>query len=207
VQDTGAGMSREVLSRIFDPFFTTKKSGRGLGLSALLGIVKAHHGGVLVKSAPGDGTTFTVLLPSTSEQVKLALAPVDTLEHAQNHGAVLLVEDEPSVRRSTRGLLEALGFTVLEAADGVDAIEVFRPHQHLLRWVLMDLTMPRMDGHSTFLELQRIDPEVKVILCSGWATADVAGRFRDRPPAAFLTKPFTVPELLSALRSAGVRAD
>jgi two-component system, cell cycle sensor histidine kinase and response regulator CckA len=206
VQDTGAGMNPEVLSRIFDPFFSTKKSGRGLGLSALLGIVKAHQGGVLVRTAPGQGTTFSVYFPATSEP--LARPPPAVPAPRQVHGStVLLVEDEPMVRRSTRALLEKLGVTVLEAADGLEALEVFRLERRRVHCVLMDLTMPRMDGHTAFLALQQEDPTVKVILYSGWAATDVAARFRDHPPAGFLSKPFLLDEVLAALREAGVTAN
>jgi CheY-like chemotaxis protein len=205
VQDTGTGMSPEVLSRIYDPFFSTKKSGRGLGLSALLGIVKAHRGGVLVRTAPGQGTTFSVYFPATSELPTRAPPPAEPLRQVAG-ATVLLVEDEPMVRRSTRALLEKLGVTVLEAADGIEALEVFRVERHRVRCVLMDLTMPRMDGHTAFLALQQEDPAVKVILYSGWAATDVAERFRDHPPAGFLSKPFLLAEVQAALREAGVTA-
>jgi PAS domain S-box-containing protein len=205
VQDSGAGMSPEVLARIYDPFFSTKKSGRGLGLSALLGIVKAHRGGVLVRSAPGWGTTFSVFFPATSEPLTRPPSADEALP--QFHGAtLLLVEDEPMVRRSTRALMEKLGFTVLEAGDGLEALEVFSAERHRVRCVLMDLTMPRMDGHTAFLALQQQDPSVKVVLYSGWAATDVAERFRDHPPAGFLSKPFVLAEVLAALREAGVTA-
>jgi len=205
VQDTGRGMSPEVLARIYDPFFTTKRSGRGLGLSALLGIVKAHAGGVLVRSTPGQGTTFTLYFPASSEPVKRTPAAPHAVPQV-GEATVLLVEDEPMVRRSTRMLLEKLGFTVLEAGDGVEAVEVFKAQRHRVHGVLMDLTMPRMDGHTAFLALQRHDPSVKVVLYSGWAATDVAERFRDHPPAGFLSKPFVVDEVLAALRAAGVTA-
>jgi len=204
VEDTGAGMSPEVLERIYDPFFSTKRSGRGLGLSALLGIVKGHRGAVLVRSTPGRDTTFTLYFPATAEAPKpppAAVASRGTLA-----GTVLLVEDEPMVRRSTRALLEKLGFTVLEAGDGLEALEVFRKERTRVRFVLMDLTMPRMDGHTAFLALQQQDPAVKVVLYSGWAATDVAERFRENPPAGFLSKPFVVAEMLAAFQEAGISA-
>ena len=205
VTDTGTGMSREVQAQIFDPFFSTKKSGRGLGLSALMGIVRAHKGGVLLDSEPGRGTIFSVYLPVSAEPLQVqAPPPAATLKG--DGGRVLLVEDEPMVRRSTRNLLEALGFAVVEAADGDEAIEVFKAERATLRWVLMDLTMPRMDGHTAFLALQKIDPDVKVVLSSGWAAADVAERFRGHPPAGFLSKPFVLGEILATLHQAGILA-
>ncbi|MDP1825392.1 MAG: response regulator [Archangium sp.] len=203
VTDTGSGMSREVQAQIFDPFFSTKKSGRGLGLSALMGIVRAHKGGVLLDSEPGRGTTFTVYLPASAEPL-LPPDPRPATALETEGGRVLLVEDEPMVRRSTRNLLEALGFSVVEAADGDEAIEVFKAERATLRWVLMDLTMPRMDGHTAFLALQKIDPSVKVVLSSGWAAADVVERFRGHPPAGFLSKPFVLAEILATLHQAGI---
>jgi CheY-like chemotaxis protein len=197
-------MPNDVKARMFDPFFSTKKSGRGLGLAALLGIVKAHKGGVSVESAEGKGTTFSVLLPASTAPLPPRAAPAPTRLPRVNGGCVLLVEDEAMVRRSTRGLLEALGFTVIEATDGDEAIAVFTEKHQTLRWVLMDLTMPRMDGHTAFLALQKIDPGVKVLLSSGWAPAEVAARFRDHPPAGFLAKPFVLDEVLAALHHAGV---
>jgi PAS domain S-box-containing protein len=206
VTDTGTGMSREVQAQIFDPFFSTKKSGRGLGLSALMGIVRAHKGGVLLDSEPGRGTTFSVYLPASTTEPLPAQAPPPAATLKGEGGRVLLVEDEPMVRRSTRNLLEALGFSVVEAADGDEAIEVFKAERATLRWVLMDLTMPRMDGHTAFLALQKIEPEVKVVLSSGWAAADVAERFRGHPPAGFLSKPFVLGEILATLHQAGILA-
>ena len=198
VEDTGSGMSPEVKARIFDPFYSTKKSGRGLGLSALLGIVKAHKGGIFIESAVGKGSAFSVYLPPTSAPVPVATSQPAELPRVQG-GSVLLVDDEPMVRRSTRSLLEALGLAVIEATDGDEAIEVFREHRRTLRWVLMDLTMPRMDGHSAFLALEKIDPSVKVVLTSGWAVDEVAERYHHHPPAGFLSKPFGMAEILAML--------
>ena len=204
VKDTGSGMAPPVKARMFDPFFSTKKSGRGLGLSALLGIVKAHKGGVAVETAEGDGTSFSIFLPASTAPLPRVVVPVPTELPRVKGGCVLLVEDEPMVRRSTKGLLEALGFTVIEASDGDEAIAVFKEKHETLGWVLMDLTMPRMDGHTAFLALQKINPAVKVLLSSGWAPSVVAARFRDHPPAGFLAKPFVLADVLAALHSLGV---
>ncbi len=203
VQDTGCGMTRAVQARIFDPFFSTKRTGRGLGLSALLGIVKSHKGCVLLDSVEHRGTAFQVFLPASHQPLGQAL-PVAPATSALAAGSVLLVEDEPMVRRSTRHLLEALGFSVLEACDGDEAIALFKTNPPGLAWVLMDLTMPRMDGHTAFLALRELDPAVKVVLSSGWAAADVADRFQDHPPAGFLSKPFVLQDVREALERAGI---
>jgi len=203
VRDTGSGMSRAVQARIFDPFFSTKRTGRGLGLSALRGIVRAHKGSVLLDSAEGKGTAFKVFLPATDGPVE-PKRPMETTPTRPVGGSVLLVEDEAMVRRSTKHLLESLGFSVLEASDGDEAIALFKTRPPGLAWVLMDLTMPRMDGHTAFLELRELDPAVKVVLSSGWAAADVAERFRDHPPAGFLSKPYVLQEVKEALERAGI---
>jgi CheY-like chemotaxis protein len=195
-------MAADVQSRIFDPFFSTKEPGRGLGLSVLLGIVKAHKGGVVIDSEPARGTTFRVYLPCTSAPA--AAAPTRPTTTLQAGGTMLLVDDEEVVRRSTRLMLEEMGFTVLEATDGASAIEVYSANALAIRWVLMDLTMPGMDGHRAFLALQRLDPALPVILASGWAESDVVDRFREQPPAGFLSKPFDSDDIAGVLKRAGI---
>ncbi|MCC7071714.1 MAG: response regulator [Deltaproteobacteria bacterium] len=197
VADTGVGMTPEVQARIFEPFFSTKASGRGLGLSALRGIVRAHQGGVQLTSAPQRGTTFRVALPTTAASP--SARPRRAAEGARGRGTVLVVDDEATVRRSLSMLVRSIGFEVIEADGGERALELFDQHRATIRWVLMDVTMPRMDGHATFLELRRRDPAVVVILSSGWAEEELARRFADQPPSAFVPKPFTVPDLVSAL--------
>jgi PAS domain S-box-containing protein len=201
VRDTGAGMPPEVQTRIFDPFFSTKASGRGLGLSALRGILRAHGAGVRIESEVGHGTTFQVLFPASKERARPSIGPVSA---ARGEGTVLLVDDEENVRVSLRAVFEQLGFTVVEAAGGAEAIEKFRQKRAAISWVFMDLTMPRMDGHATFLALREIDPAVIVVLSSGWAESEVARRFAGHPPSGFLAKPFTLDELQVTLARLGL---
>ncbi len=207
VADTGCGMGPEVLERIFDPFFTTKRAGRGLGLSALRGIVRGHLGGLHLRSAPGAGTAFEVVFPATSKAAPAPRAPVRPAAAPRagaQRGTVLLVDDEPSVRRSCRLTLEQLGCTVLEACDGLEALEVFRARREQIDFVLLDLTMPKMGGHEVFHALRQLDPSVRVVLCSGWAEADLADRFRDAPPTALLQKPFRTGELKRIFEAVGL---
>jgi len=203
VEDSGRGMPAEIQARIFDPFFSTKESGRGLGLSALRGILKAHGAGIRIRSQVGAGTTFQIFFPaSTAIRTAPVLSPRSLARRGQ--GAVLVVDDTQLVRTSLRGLIEHLGFEVLEASNGLEAIDVFRRHQQQISWVLMDLTMPGMDGHATFLQLRDIDPNIIVILSSGWAKTNVAARVASCPPAAFLAKPFSPEELETTLDRLGL---
>ena len=203
VQDQGLGMTPEVQARMFDPFFSTKGPGRGLGLSALLGILKAHGAGVQVRSQVGVGTSFEIFFPASTAARKIS-APVPESRVQRGKGAVLLVDDERNVRASLRGVLEYLGFIVIEAADGFEAVEIFREKRGLITWVLMDLTMPRMDGYTTFLKLREIEPGVVVILSSGWAETEIAGRFGSGQPSGFLPKPFTTRALEALLARLGL---
>jgi len=201
VRDTGAGMTPEVKARIFDPFFSTKASGRGLGLAALRGILRAHRAGVRIETAPGRGTAFQVFFPAAD--ARAAVAPIE-VPNARGEGTLLVVDDEDNVRLSLRAVFEELGFDVLEASGGVEAIEIFRARGATIRGVFMDLTMPRMDGHATFLRLRELDPEVIVVLSSGWAESEVARRFAGHPPSAFIEKPFRLADLQSTLERLGL---
>ena len=203
VEDTGHGMTPEIEARIFDPFFSTKESGRGLGLSALLGILKAHGAGFRIRSRVGAGTSFQIVFPASTAIRSAGIAP-PTHPPQRGEGTVLLVDDEQNLRRCLRGMLGGLGFAVIEAANGAEAIELFRAQREKISWVLMDLTMPGMDGHAAFSRLREIDPNVLVVLSSGWAESDVAARFASCRPAAFLPKPFTSLELETALGKLGL---
>ena len=195
VSDTGTGMDEKVRARIFDPFFTTKATGRGLGLAAVLGIVRGHGGALRIDSAPGRGTRFEVFIPASGAR---AHPPKPGEPHpAQGRGTILVIDDEEQVRSATARLLATLGYDVLEARDGAEGAEIFR--RNPVDAVVLDLVMPLLSGEETLALLRSIDPEVRVIFFSGYANAE---RLAPLQPAAVLHKPFTRQDLAAALESA-----
>jgi two-component system cell cycle sensor histidine kinase/response regulator CckA len=201
VSDTGCGMDAETQDRIFDPFFTTKSTGRGLGLAGVGGIVRGHQAAVEVKSEPGKGTTFTLLFPAMAANASLPTEPGATKEDWRGAGTILFVDDEETVRTLGARMLSTLGFTVRTAADGREALEVYHEHQEEIALVIMDLTMPRLDGWETFQELRLFDPQVRVLLSSGYAASDADTRFGGQGLAGFLHKPYSLAEFEKQLRS------
>jgi len=197
VQDNGQGMAAHTLSRIFDPFFTTKFHGRGLGLAALLGIVKAHQGGVRVQSQPGQGTTFNVLLPASSQAARVAATETGG-EHYRGSGLVLLVEDEPDIRASTTAFLRRIGFEVVQAADGRAGVQQVREHLARVRMVLLDYTMPHMDGAECFRQIQLLAPDLPVLMTSGFSEG-VSTHALDGL-AGFIQKPYTLSRLRAKIQ-------
>ncbi|GLH71389.1 hypothetical protein GETHPA_29230 [Geothrix rubra] len=200
VEDTGCGMNREVLDRIFDPFFTTKTTGRGLGLSALLGILRGHNAGLRIASEPGRGSSFQLYFPAASNRLPAPTAATAEAGPRRLRGRVLVVDDEELILETTAMALSAIGFEVEKARDGLEAVARVEAGREGLDLVLMDLTMPRMDGREALLAIHRLAPDLPVILSSGYNEQDSLQAFDGEGPAAFLQKPYQVQELRRVLQ-------
>lgn len=198
VSDNGCGMDEETSQRIFEPFFTTKFTGRGLGMAAVLGIVRSQNGAILVNSKPGVGSTFRVLFPESSDGT--AVQPIETRPAhgcvpTVFNGKILVVDDEEHVRKVCMEFAVHLGFEAIGVADGNQALKILNDHGGDIVLVILDLTMPVMDGVLTFQELRRIRPDIRVLLSSGCSKEDVSGRFSGDRPAGFIQKPFQMHEM------------
>lgn len=196
VEDSGSGMDDETRRRIFEPFYTTKFTGRGLGLAAVIGIVRGHGGGIQIESKPGAGTCMRVAFPATD---MLATPEPELTKDStwRGSGKVLIVEDEDSARELAATVLGRVGFEVLEASDGLEGVEIFRQNKEDIRCVLLDLAMPKMDGDEAHRHIRSLRADVPTLLCSGYPEQDAVARFSDLSSSGFIEKPYS-PELLIA---------
>jgi signal transduction histidine kinase/ActR/RegA family two-component response regulator len=205
VRDSGVGMDQETASNVFEPFFTTKAKGKGtgLGLSMVYGTILSHGGAVTLESVPGDGTSVFLLLPATDAAPDApADLAVSTEETQDVGGLVLLVEDESLLRHVGRKMLEKLGFSVVEAENGVSGVEAFKEHGSEIALVILDLVMPEMDGAEAFAELKKIDPDVAVLISSGFTDDEVVEELLANGAVGFVEKPFDLNSLREAVAAA-----
>ncbi len=202
VKDSGSGMSDEVRKNIFNPFFTTKFTGRGLGLSAVLGIMRDHKGALEIQTELGKGSTFRALFPvvegESSAVPELFTIKVDS---SKSQGTVMFVDDEPLVRAVVETMLEQFGFSVIIAVDGNDCLEKFKENITDIDLILLDITMPGMDGDEAFAEMKKYDIDIPVIISSGYSEHEILGKFPNEYPEGFLQKPYTAEELHSKIKT------
>jgi two-component system cell cycle sensor histidine kinase/response regulator CckA len=209
VSDTGTGIPKEIIEKIFEPFFTTKETGKGtgLGLSTVYGIVKQTNGYIFVDSTMGKGTSFRIYLPrhipvagevaeAAPVETKVAKPPADLT----GHGTILLVEDEEGLRGLNARGLSSRGYKVLEAGNGVEAIAVIESHDGAVDLVVSDVVMPEMDGPTLAAQLRERNPNLKIIFVSGYAEDAFEKNLPDDVKFNFLPKPFTLKQLVAAVK-------
>jgi len=201
VSDTGIGMDEETQKRIFEPFFTTKDVGRGtgLGLAGVYGCVRSHDGSVTVSSSPNQGAAFTILLPMTNSQDQAASQPAPNSNPPRGTGRILVVDDEPSVRNFVQTSMEHLGYTVSTCSHGAEGVEYYRSGHEEIDLVILDLIMPKMSGQDAFREMKKIDPDVRVLVSSGFSHSQESTQMLDEGARALLSKPFKIAELAEAV--------
>jgi len=200
VTDTGMGMDKETLERIFDPFFTTKEMGRGtgLGLASVYGIIKGHGGYVDVDSKEKHGSTFSIFLPASEKEVRKRVKSADRV--IKGTGTVLLVDDEEVIVEVGRDLLKAMGYRALVAKDGKEAVEVYKKNRDDIDIVVLDMVMPNIGGGEAYDRMKEINPDIKVLLSSGFSVDGDATEILERGCNGFIQKPFTIKDLSAKIR-------
>jgi two-component system cell cycle sensor histidine kinase/response regulator CckA len=200
VADTGVGMTAEIVENIFNPFYSTKFTGRGLGLSAVLGIVSNHEGGIVVESKPDSGTAFTIYFPAAKTlQVDSTVASNQERDRGLYSGEVLLVDDEEDVLMVGRHILESLGFQVTVARNGAHALDEFRKNPGIFRCIVLDLMMPVMDGESALEAIRNIDQNIPIIVVTGYSGTDSTVRLTLKPNVTVLAKPYLINDMVNVL--------
>jgi len=202
VRDYGCGMDAITRQKLFEPFFTTKFSGRGLGLAAVLGIVRGHRGAIQVESEPDEGTSIRLFFPACTEELALPPKPGPQAAAWKGSGTILIVDDEQDMRSVSSKILERAGFSVLLAADGEEGVAKFRAHADELALVILDVTMPKLNGPQAFRKMRRINKTVPVLLTSGYTEQNTLSQFTSKGLAGFLPKPFNKQQMLDKVREA-----
>jgi CheY-like chemotaxis protein len=206
IKDTGSGMDKGTLEKLFDPFFTTKFIGRGLGLSAVHGIIRAHNGTIKIESEPGKGTTVRVFLPVSKTSKNTAEVEAPVLKKKKTRGSILIVDDDELVLNVGTNMILESGFEVIIAVDGIQALEIFAEDRKStqgkrISCIVLDLAMPRMDGAETLREIRKIDPETPVLIISGYSEEVARGKLEGMEFPPFLQKPFLMAAFVNLINN------
>ncbi|MCE5335073.1 MAG: PAS domain S-box protein [Desulfobacteraceae bacterium] len=200
VADNGCGMSFETRTRLFDPFYTTKFTGRGLGLAAVLGIVRGHNGAIQVHSEPGKGTSFRVFFPASGAEAQGQVTRARNVPKVESKGTVLVVDDEDIVRELAEKMLRRSGYNVVTARDGCECLDIVQAGENDIDLILLDMTMPKKSGEETFQDLKRLGIKIPVVLSSGYSAQDITSRFPRGSFVGFIQKPFVLQQLIEIVQ-------